>query len=58
MENAPLRIGKAAQMLGVHPDTLRRWLREGTLPSVPYGWERRVRPSDIEHVLRYGKDAA
>ena len=34
-------ISEAAQMVGVHPSTVRRWLRWGKVPPVPRdrnGW--------------------
>lgn len=41
--------GKAASLLGVHPDTLRRWDADGTLTALRTpGGHRRYRMSDIE----------
>lgn len=46
-------IGEAAKMVGVHPSTLRRWIRWGKMHPVPRnrnGW-RVFRDEDIE-ILR------
>ena len=46
-------IGVAADLLGVHVDTIRRWADSGKLPAVilPSG-HRRFRVSDLEAFLR------
>lgn len=49
-----LRIQDAAEMLGVHPETLRRWDRSGKLKAViisPRG-DRRYRVKDIEALIK------
>jgi excisionase family DNA binding protein len=44
---------EAARLLGVHPETVRRWTREGVLPSSrTAGRHRRIRRSDIEDLAR------
>lgn len=41
--------GKACEMLGVHPNTLRRWADTGKLPYIRLpGGERRFLVSDIK----------
>lgn len=42
----------AADRLGVHEDTLKRWAADGKVPGwkTPGGWWR-FRPSDIEAIL-------
>lgn len=46
-----LRLGEAADLLGVHPDTLRRWADEGKVASVrTLGGQRRFVREDIEAV--------
>ena len=41
--------GKACEMLGVHPNTLRRWADTGKLPHIRLpGGERRYLLSDIK----------
>jgi len=43
-----LRISEAAALLGVHPDTLRRWSDEGKVPvSRTPGGERRYNRADL-----------
>jgi len=46
-----LRLSEAAALLGVHPDTLRRWSDEGKVPvSRTPGGERRYSRADIDAV--------
>jgi excisionase family DNA binding protein len=48
-----LTAEEAAALLGVHPKTLDRWVRDGVLPviqPVPRG-QRRFRRSDVEALL-------
>lgn len=48
-----LRIREAAEMLGVNPETLRRWDREGKLKAIiisPRG-DRRYRQEDLDNFL-------
>ena len=44
-----IRIRKAAEMLGVNPETLRRWDRQGRLKAIRIGkrGDRRYRQEDI-----------
>ena len=44
--------GKAAEALGVHPATVRRWVDEGRLPSAVHtaGGHVRILPEDIERL--------
>jgi len=49
-----LRLAEAASILGVRPETLRRWADTGKVPSVRTpGGERRFRREDIAAV--YGE---
>ncbi|WP_053203814.1 MerR family DNA-binding transcriptional regulator [Jiangella muralis] len=45
-------VGEAASMLGVHPDTLKRWERAGKITSdrTPTG-HRRFRRGDVRTLL-------
>lgn len=43
-----VRVGAAAKRLGVHPDTVRRWVREGKLATVWVGGQRRFSVADLE----------
>ena len=44
-----IRIRKAAEMLGVNPETLRRWDRQGRLKAIKIGkrGDRRYQQEDI-----------
>lgn len=47
-----LRLGEAAALIPVHPDTLRNWADEGKVPFIRTpGGQRRFRRSDIEALL-------
>ena len=52
-----LRIREAAGVLGVNPETLRRWDREGILKSVRVGTrgDRRYKKEDIEAYINRKK---
>lgn len=52
-----LRIKEAADMLGVNPETLRRWDKEGKLPAVKVSvrGDRRYKPDDIEKFIERNK---
>src|SRR5258707_860235 len=52
-KNEAIRIGKAAEMLGVSPDTLRRWSATGKLRTRPSrGGQRRIALSDVVRLPR------
>jgi len=46
-----LRLGAAAERLGVHPGTLRLWADEGRVPFVRVGKERRFAQADLDALL-------
>jgi putative resolvase len=46
-----LRVGKAAEELGLHPITIRRWIKMGKLQAVRVGIEARIPRSEIERLL-------
>jgi len=52
-----LTIGEAAQILKVHPNTLRLWDKSGVLKAVRIGVKktRRYRKEDIEKFIKEGK---
>lgn len=56
MDDRRLTVDEAAEMLGVHPQTLRRWLRDeqiqGTMLSRQAGY--RIKLSEVEYVLEHG----
>jgi len=44
----------AAEILGVHPETLRRWVREGRIPAVKVGARLRISRATINDLLTHG----
>ncbi len=51
-------VQEAAEMLGLRPDTLRKWLREGRMPGVKlseYNW--RVKESDLKIAMSGEREA-
>ena len=45
-----LRIKKAAHELGLHPFTVRKWIKQGKIQAVRIGQEARIPRSEIERV--------
>jgi molybdopterin-binding protein len=46
-----IRLGAAAEMLGVSPDTVRRWTESGVLPAErTAGGQRTVARADVTHL--------
>ncbi len=50
-EQKLLRVGAAAHELGLHPITVRRWIRAGRIQAVPIGREVRVPRAEIERLV-------
>lgn len=52
-----LRIREAAEILGVNPETLRRWDREGKLKAIIISTrgDRRYRKEDIKKFIKNSK---
>lgn len=48
-----LNISQAAEMLGVNPETLRRWDREGRLKAIRIGkrQDRRYKVEDLQKLI-------
>ncbi len=46
-----LRVGAAAHELGLHPMTVRRWIKAGRIQVVQVGRETRVPRSEIERIV-------
>src|SRR3972149_7132432 len=47
----PLKISQAAEQLGVHPETLRRWERDGAIKSQrTTGGQRRYSAQELEKI--------
>jgi len=54
-----MTVDQVAQELGVHPDTIRLYIREGALPAVQLKRSYRINRRDLEDFLRrryVGKD--
>jgi putative resolvase len=61
-----LRISKAAHELGLHPFTVRKWIKQGKIQAIWVGKEARVPRSEIERwvgktegrlLILYGRDS-
>lgn len=51
--STPIRISEAARLLGVHRDTIRRWVAEGKLDAIRLpGGEVRYHREDIVGMLK------
>ena len=52
-----LKIREVAEMLGVHPETLRRWDREGTLKAIIINkrGDRRYKETDVMEFIKNNK---
>ena len=50
-EQKLLRIGAAAHELGLHPITVRRWIKSGRIQTVQMGREVRVPRAEIERMV-------
>ena len=46
-----LRSGEVAKRLGLHPLTVRRWVKEGKIAAVPIGREARIPITEVERLL-------
>lgn len=51
-----LRVGRAAEELGLHPVTIRRWIKSGKLQAVRVGLEARIPRTEIDRFLGQGDD--
>ena len=47
-----MSVEQVAQDLGVHPDTIRLYIREGTLPAVQLKRSYRINRKDLEDFLK------
>ena len=58
-EDRLLTTSVAARMLGVHPETLRDWIRAGKVPAVKTGpgpkARHRILKSTVEYFMRTGR---
>src|SRR5215470_1201618 len=46
-----LRSGEVAKRLGLHPLTVRRWVKEGKIVAIPIGREARIPITEVERLL-------
>jgi putative resolvase len=46
-----LRSGEVAKRLGLHPLTVRRWVKAGKIAAVPIGREARIPITEVERLL-------
>jgi transposase len=55
-QTAPMSIRGAAAVLGVHPNTIRRWSDEGLIPCFRLGprQDRRFEPKSIIEIIQKG----
>jgi putative resolvase len=51
-----LRVGKAAEELGLHPITILRWIKTGKIQAVRVGIEARAPCSEIDRLLGQADD--
>lgn len=53
-KNEIITLAEASEILGLHPNTLRKWDNSGYLKAIRYGTrkDRRYRKSDILKVLK------
>ena len=47
LEPAPMRVGVAARTLGLHPITVRRWIKQGKIHAFRVGNEARIPVAEI-----------
>lgn len=52
-----LTLSEVANILNVHPNTLRKWDKEGTLKAIRFGerGDRRYKREDIEKLIKFKK---
>ena len=46
-----LRSGEVVKRLGLHPLTVRRWMKEGKIAAVQIGREARIPITEVERLL-------
>lgn len=47
-----LNVTQAARRIGVSDETVRRWIRRGTLPSRRFGLQHLILESDVEELVK------
>lgn len=51
LEPSPMRVGVAAHTLGLHPVTVRRWIKEGKIRAIRVGNEARIPAAEIARLM-------
>lgn len=51
-----IKVSEAADYLKVHPEVIRRWLREKKIPGYKVGKEWRIAREDIDALLKNRKN--
>ena len=51
LEQPPVRVGVAARGLGLHPITVRRWIKQGKIHALRVGTEARIPALEIARLL-------
>ena len=54
-EHKLVRVGAAAHELGLHPITVRRWIKAGRIQVVPVGCEVRIPRTEVERPGRQSR---
>lgn len=53
-----LTLKEIAEKLKLHPNTLRRYIKEGKLPAMKFGRVWRVEEEDLKEFMRANKQGA
>lgn len=53
-----LTLKEIAERLKLHPNTLRRYIKEGKLPAMKFGRVWRVEEEDLKEFMRANKQGA
>lgn len=51
LETTGLTVPEAARRIGRNPETIRRWIREGKLPSRRIGTQHLIDPADLASLV-------
>lgn len=56
-DNKLLKLSEAAEILNVHPNTLRKWDKKGILKAIRFGerGDRRYKKEDIDNLIESQK---
>lgn len=56
-KNNLLKLSEAAELLNVHPNTLRKWDKKGILKAVRFGErkDRRYKRNEVEEIIKNHK---